>query len=124
MDDQLAAEKLIELAKRSALQRKRHYARQPRKAADIVAQLFAKKGYGATKTDSTLREAWTQAAGPGLARFSEPGAIRRGKLEVTVANSAMMQELTFEKDRLLRAMQQALPDARIDEIRLKIGKVS
>lgn len=124
MDDQQAAEKLIELAKRSALLRKRHYARQPKKAANIVAQLFAKKGYGAAKTDSALREAWAQAAGPGLARFSEPGAFRRGRLEVTVANSAMMQELTFEKDRLLRAMQQALPDARIDEIRLKIGKVS
>jgi predicted nucleic acid-binding Zn ribbon protein len=103
--------------------RKRHYARQPKKAADIVAQLFARKGYGATQTSDAMRDAWSAAAGPALSRFSRAGTLRRGKLEVTVANSMMMQELGFERRRLLTAMQQAMPDARIEEIRFRVGRI-
>lgn len=123
MDPKLVAEKLTQLSDRALRQRKRFYARQPRRAADIVAQLFASKGYGTDQSNQQLRQAWRQAAGPALARFSQPAGVRRGKLEITVANSMMMQEISFEKRRLLKAMQRAMPDARIEDLRFRVGKV-
>ena len=123
MDPNLAAEKLAQLSQRSTAQRKRFYARQPKHAKNIVAQLLARKGYGANQANEKLQNAWNQAVGDALARFSRATRISRGRLEVLVAHSMMMQELGFERDRLLSAMQQAIPDARIKEIRFRIGKV-
>lgn len=123
MDPKLAAEKLTQLSERSTAQRKRFYARQPKPAKNIVAQLLARKGYGANQASEQLQNAWKEAAGDALARFSRPMRVSRGKLEVLVVNSMMMQELGFERSRLLSAMQHAMPDARIEEIRFRIGKV-
>lgn len=123
MDDSLAAEKLVQLAQRSVSQRKRHYARQPQRAGDVVAQLLAKRGYGAVRSDEQLAAAWTEAVGAAMAPYSRPVGVRRGVLEVTVSASAVMQELTFEKQTLLAAMQQAMPDARIKQLRLRVGQL-
>ena len=123
MDPELAAEKLADLAQRTAQHRKRHYARQPKQITDVVAQLFARKGYAATRSNEQLVSAWSEAVGAAMAKLSRPTVVRRGKLEVLVANSLMMQELGFDRARLLAAMQQALPDARIEELRFKVGKI-
>lgn len=124
MDPQLAAEKLAELSVRAAREQRRRHARAPKKASNVVAQLFAKKGYGQPRTNEQLRTAWAEAAGPALGKFCQAGVVRRGVLEVIVANSMMAQELGFEKTRLLKAMQQKLPDARIEGLRFKVGRLA
>jgi predicted nucleic acid-binding Zn ribbon protein len=117
-DDELA-----ELAARGALQRRRFFGGQPKSAADVIAQLVQKRGYAQVRVDRERREAWQTAAGPHFAAVTEPGQIRRGVLEVTAANSLVMQELTFEKERLLAEIQQALPDARIKQLRFRVGQI-
>jgi hypothetical protein len=100
------------------------YGRKPKKIADVVAQLITQRGYGRIGTDEQLTEAWQKAAGDPLARFSRAGKIRRGILEVWVANSTMMQEFGFEKTRILAAIQRELPDANIRDLRFKVGQIN
>jgi len=40
------------------------FRRRPRRAADVLSQLMARKGYGQTKSKENLDEAWQIAVGP------------------------------------------------------------
>ena len=110
------------IARRGREQR-RHYARRPKKIADVLAQLITARGYGRIQADADFTAAWQEAAGPLLARFTRPGQIRRGQLEITVANSTIVQELTFQKQRILAALQAAMSDANIRDLRFRLGPV-
>jgi predicted nucleic acid-binding Zn ribbon protein len=112
-----------EFVARRGREQRRHYARRPKKIADVLAQLITARGYGRIQADADFTAAWQAAAGPALARFTRPGQIRRGMLEVTVANSTIVQELTFQKQRILAALQAALPDARLRDLRFRLGPV-
>jgi hypothetical protein len=103
---------------------RRFYGRRPKKIGDVVAQLITQRGYGRVGTDEQLAAAWQRAAGETLAKFSRAGKLRRGQLEVWVANSTMMQEFGFEKGRILAAIQRELPEAKIRDLRFKVGSIS
>ena len=104
-------------------EQRRHYARKPKKIADVLAQLITTRGYGRIQSDANLSEAWQNAAGATIARFTRPGKIRRSTLEVTASNSAILQELTFQKQQIISRLQAALPDATIRDIRFRIGSI-
>ena len=40
------------------------------------------------------------------------------------ANSMIIQELTFQKQQILTQLQTALPDAKIRDIRFRVGSIS
>jgi predicted nucleic acid-binding Zn ribbon protein len=102
-------------------EQRRHYARRPKKIADVLAQLITARGYGRIQADADFTAAWQAAAGPALARFTRPGRLRRGQLEVSVANSTIVQELTFQKQRILATLQAELPGANIRDLRFRLG---
>jgi predicted nucleic acid-binding Zn ribbon protein len=122
MSDQVNDD-LADFARRGQTQRRNFHGHQPKRMSDIVAQIVQKKGYAQVRGAQAHHEAWKAAAGPNFAPVTEPGRITRGTLEVTAANSLVMQELSFEKERLLAAIQQALPDAKIKQLRFKVGTV-
>ncbi len=97
--------------------------RGPRKAADIVAQLMARRGYGRLQTAAVTAEAWNQAAGEKYIAHTRPGEMKRGKLEVFVRSSALLQELTFQKKKILKKLTAALPDAKISDLKFRVGNV-
>ena len=97
--------------------------RPPQKAADVVAQLMARRGYGKLQTAAVTKEAWSKAAGGKLALQSRPGELKRGKLEVLARNSAVLQELTFLKKKILKKLLAELPDAKISGLKFRIGTV-
>ncbi len=110
-----------ELTQRNERQRNWFRARQPKAISDVVAQLFAKRGYAARKSNEQLADVWRQVAGEPLAKFSQAIAIRRGQLEVVVANSLMLQEIDFEKTRIVAALSAAIPETNITGLRLRVG---
>jgi len=69
----------------------------PKKIADALSNLMARKGYARVLAVSALDDAWQAAAGERLAGHSRPGVVKRGVLEVVVRSSAVLQELTFAK---------------------------
>jgi predicted nucleic acid-binding Zn ribbon protein len=110
------------LARRDREQR-RNYARKPKKIADVLAQLITARGYGRIQSNAELADAWQQAAGTTIARFTRPGRVRRGMLEVTASNSTIIQELTFQKHQILTKLQTAIPDASIRDLRFRVGSI-
>jgi predicted nucleic acid-binding Zn ribbon protein len=96
---------------------------RPKPIADIMAQLMARRGYAREQSAAACGEAWRAAAGDATSRFTRAGAVRRGALEVLVANSTLLQELTFQKAALLEKLQQLLPDEKLSNLRFRIGPI-
>jgi predicted nucleic acid-binding Zn ribbon protein len=117
-----AVDNATDFAARRDREEKRSFARRPKKIADVLAQLIHKRGYGRLAANEQLAEAWSAAAGT-LARFSRPGKLGRGSLEITVSNSTIMQEFTFQKERILSELTQKLPDAKIRNLRFRVGNI-
>ena len=96
---------------------------RPKPIADIMAQLMARRGYAREQSAASYSEAWAAAAGQAVVRCTRAGGIRRGALEVLVANSTVMQELTFQKSALLVKLQQLLPDEKLTGLRFRVGPI-
>ena len=111
------------LARREREQR-RHFARKPKTIGNILAQLITARGYGRIQADADFTAAWQIAVGPALAKYTQPGRLRRGVLEITVANSMTIQELTFQKQQVLTKLQTELPDAKVRDMKFRVGSIS
>ena len=98
--------------------------RGPQPVGDVLAELMARKGFARVLGEEAYRAAWNEAVGESVARFTRPGKLRRGLLEITVANSMLVQEFTFQKADLLKSLRQKLPDENIRDLRFKVGVVA
>lgn len=82
---------------------------------------MARRGYAQVEAAGQRDEAWKVAVGTQMAPHSRLGNIRRGVVEVTVCNSAVLQELTFRKTELIKKIATALPDQKIRDMRFRVG---
>lgn len=112
-----------DLQRRAQAHRKWFYRKMPKSAADVVAQAVQRRGLAQVRTARQWDDAWNRAVGQRFASHTQVGSLKRGVLEITVANSLLMQELGFEKQRLLEALQQADPDAILTQLRFRVGKI-
>ncbi len=122
MADQLESdeefEKTVEIVRR-----RQKRMRRPQNAANIVARVLTNRSIAATKTDEQLNEIWQQSVGESFANQTKPGMIRRGILEVFVANSAVHQQLAFNKKSILKKIKKTELLKNVKDIRFKIGTV-
>jgi len=81
---------------------------------------MARRGYARILSNHQFSDAWIQASGR-LHQQSRSGQLRRGVLEVVVANSLVLQELTFQKRQILTTLNQLLPDQKIRDLRFCVG---
>jgi len=98
--------------------------RGPERIGEVLARLTARRGFAGVRRAVACEAAWREAAGEFGAQYSRVGAIRGGKLEVTVANSTLLQELTFQRRALLSALNRLLPDEKIDDLRFRVGPIT
>ncbi len=77
--------------------RRQYYQKNPQRIADTLSTLMARRGYAQLEAAGERDEVWKDAVGEQMAPHSRIGHIRRGVVEVTVCNSAVLQELTFRK---------------------------
>ena len=96
----------------------------PQRINNILAELIAKRGFGRVQSTANLEEAWREAAGPLAAQYTRLGACRGGTLEVIVANSTLVQELTFQKAGLVQKLKQLLPEQGIRGLRFRVGALT
>ncbi len=97
--------------------------RRIQRMGDVLANLLARRGYARVESTSAEAKAWGEVAGERFAPHSRPGNVRRGVLEVLVRSSAVMQELMFEKKRLLRDLAKQLPERKIRDLRFRVGVI-
>jgi predicted nucleic acid-binding Zn ribbon protein len=91
--------------------------------SDVLAAQLARRGYAHVESASAASAAWEQAVGAELAADTRPGNIRRGTLEVTVRDSVVLQELTFQKQKLERELAENVPELGIRQIRFRVGAI-
>ncbi|MGE0756379.1 MAG: DUF721 domain-containing protein [Pirellulaceae bacterium] len=97
--------------------------RLPQPIADVLSRLLARRGYAQVQDASQWREVWTQAAGR-LASRTRTGKFQRGTLEIVVENSATLQELTFQKKKLIARINELVPQLKLKDLRFKVGELS
>ena len=88
---------------------------------DVVNDLIARRGYLQSKTAEVLKNTWQQIVGPQLARNTEVGNVRRNVLDVFAKNSVVMQELSFQKVKILKRLQATDCGSKIRDLRFRTG---
>lgn len=100
-------------------ERSRHTGPEP--IGEIVARLFAARGWGRRQGQAQLESIWGEVVGPADASHTRVGALRRGVLEIIVDNAVLLQELShFHKVRLLEQMRKRLPGSTVRDLRFRL----
>jgi len=115
-------EKDFDQANKLTKSRQRFY-RRPKKPANIISQLMARKGYCQNQSANELAEVWQQLVGDKWKNKTKAGRVNRGVLEVFVANAAVNQKIGFEKQKILAALKQRVPQNKITDIKFRVGSV-
>jgi predicted nucleic acid-binding Zn ribbon protein len=96
----------------------------PKPVADILSELFAARGFSRLRALKELEDVWNEAVGEPGCRQTKIGEVRRGILNVTVAHSALLEELrAFQKPTLLAILRENVSGATIHDIRFRLGPV-
>jgi predicted nucleic acid-binding Zn ribbon protein len=103
--------------------RKQYNPPPAKKIADVLSSLLARSGHTKLITHGNLANAWQQSLSANLAKHTRIGAVKRGILEVIVRNSAVLQELTFDKLSLLKRLQSNASDQNIKDLRFRVGAI-
>ena len=97
----------------------------PERLSEVLSRLFTSRGWGQRQDRLQLEESWRQAVGENVATCTAVGALRRGVLEVIVADAVLLQELAgYEKRRLLEHLQERLGKSRVTDIRFRLGNIT
>ena len=102
---------------------RQRYFRRPKKPADILSRLMARKGYAQTGSANEMEDIWNQIVGPKWQTKTKIGNISRGVLEVFVVSSAVNQQMGFQKRKILKQIQERLPKNKIKDLHFRIGNV-
>jgi predicted nucleic acid-binding Zn ribbon protein len=98
-------------------------AKGPETIGNILSELMARRGFARVRSAEALETAWRQAAGPLAAQYTRVGELRRGVLEIIVANSTLVQELGYQKTEILAQLRLLLPDEGITCLRFRTGGI-
>ena len=106
------------------LKNKQRYIPLPAKMDRLISELLTRRGYARVKAASQLADVWGVVVGERIAGMTTAGTIRRGMLEVTCKNSAVMQELAFKKHSLVTKLNQkmgSLANQQIKDLKLRVA---
>lgn len=92
----------------------------PQPIGQIVNDLMARTGFAQVQSAGNMEKIWREAVGEAASRYTRPGRVRRGVLEVAVANSTIVQELVFQKAELLSSIRRLLPDTPVRDLRFQV----
>ena len=128
LSDSLAAEKLVDFQQRRAKQRRGFHGRSPKQIGNVIAQLVQRRGYAQVRASGQREEVWLEVLKAAeletWAESTRVAGLKRGVLEIHVASSLLMQELTFCKEQLLEGMANALPDDGIKQIKFRVANIN
>jgi len=93
------------------------------RVADLLPGLAERGGWGQVMDLCRLRAEWGALVGPAVAGHSHPERIGRGRLTVTVDNSAWLMQLSFYRDEIRDKAAGLLGPDRVTEVVLKVGRI-
>lgn len=117
-DSENEFEKTVEVVRR------RQWKRKPTQdAAAIVARVMNKRSVAGGLAAHKLTQIWQTAIGTIHGPQTQVVAVRRGVLEVIVANSSVHQQLVFQKKQILVKLNKADYATPIKDIRYRVGQI-
>ncbi|QVL30423.1 DUF721 domain-containing protein [Telmatocola sphagniphila] len=94
----------------------------PEPLGDILARLFAARGFGRKQDRLRLERAFEASIDEEYKAHARPLNIRRGVLEIEVRSAVLMQELAqFHKRKLLESLRKNLQGITLNDLRFKAG---
>jgi Dna[CI] antecedent, DciA len=98
--------------------------RGPKPLSNILGELFALRGYNRRCARQRLEDIWNMTVGEPYCSQTRLGEVRHGVLNVIVAHSAILEELTaFQKPVILAALRASGTATAIRDIRFRVGTV-
>lgn len=95
--------------------------RGPQPLAQVLSELIALRGYARRDATTALQNAWSAAAGEAVARQTRAIDIKRGVLQVAVANSPLLSELVgFYRTQLVARLKELSPELRIKDVKFRL----
>lgn len=104
--------------------RYQRYPIRPKTLKTVINRVMAKKGYGQQQANSALADCWKVILPSNMEKQTRLGQIRRGTLEVFVADSGTLQQLSFLQHKLVKQLKLELPTANIRSLRFKLGELN
>lgn len=104
--------------------KRQRFVRRPKRTADLLGQLMARKGYNQVEAQDELGQAWLETIDDRFKSKTRIGMVRGGVLEVLVDSSAARQQLEFQKRQIVKQLQKRLPKGKIKDLRFKVTKLS
>lgn len=96
----------------------------PELVGEVISRLFTARGWGRLTERQRLEQTWAAVCGAEIAPQTRISGIRRGVLEIDVANPMLLHELAgFHKRRLLEALKKQIPGMPLKDIRFRTAKM-
>jgi len=93
---------------------------QVRRLGSLVNQLMSRRGYASATASDDLLRVIVAAIDPTLQSSIQVGNLRQGILHVFATDSVTLQELNFQKQVILKRIQNDLPHAKVTDLRFRI----
>jgi hypothetical protein len=94
--------------------------RGPEQLKHVLGRLFFAKGLGRASEQARLEAAWSKAVGPDWNLQSQVLGLKRGIVDVLVANALVHQHLVMLKSQYISLLRQEVSST-IRDIRFKVG---
>ena len=90
------------------------------KISTLVSQLMSRKGYAQISSSDELTTSVEAAVGGQLGTAVRVGKIKKGILHLYAEDSVTLQELNFQKRKILKRIQNDLPQSNISDLRFRV----
>jgi len=88
------------------------------KIKDLIPKMLRENHLQKGMDQISVKEAWLQVMGPGVANYTEEVSLKNQVLLVKLNSSTLRQELEYGKDKILKMMRESLTHVELQNIRL------
>lgn len=89
---------------------------------EAIGRTLDQLGLGASVATVAIHRAWPELVGEEVARRSEPGLLKNGRLQVTVTDAVWVQQLTMLKPKILASLEAHLGSGIVRELFFSVGR--
>lgn len=91
---------------------------------EAIGRTLEQLGLGASVATVAIHRVWSAVVGEEVARRSQPGLLRNGRLQVTVTDAVWLQQLTMLKPTILASLEAHLGSGIVRELFFSVGRLS
>lgn len=91
---------------------------------EAIGRTLDQLGLGVSWTTVAIHRVWAEVVGEEVARRSQPGVFKNGRLQVTVTDAVWVQQLTMLKPTILSSLEAHLGSRVVRELFFSVGTPS